>query len=412
MHENKFSPSRRKKLMSITLSDAPTTADCAAILKHLTHFDTTSRNSNLDLIEDVRGVLNSLGVESRLTFNQEQTKANLWATIGPKDTGGIVLSGHTDVVPVDGQDWSSDPFTLTERDGRLHGRGWADLKGFIACVLAHARRMKNAELKVPMHFAFSYDEEVGCTGVKGLIQDMKDNLPPPIAVIVGEPTSMQIIGGHKGGHSYFVEVRGVDGHSSLPDLGANSIFAAARIVTFLQDLQQRLKEKADPDNGFSPYYTTIDCGMISGGTAHNIIPALCTFGWGFRNIPGDDPHELAKEVFDFVEKEINPGLKAISPEAGVYHTLRADVPCLEPNESSPAEMLIRHLTGLNHSGRVSFGTEAGHFQTAGVPGVIFGPGSIEQAHLPDEYIDVSQMSACSDFLYKLTDWAVTGDAIG
>ncbi len=393
------------------ISANPSARDCISMLERLVAFDTTSRNSNLALIEDVQTLLSQLGIESRLTFNDERSKANLWATIGPADRGGIVLSGHTDVVPVDGQDWTSDPFGMDERDGRLFGRGVADMKGFVACCVAHAARMNAASLKTPLHFAFSYDEEVGCTGVRGLIDDMSENLPSPLAVIVGEPTSMQIIGAHKGGHSYVTTVHGVDGHSSAPDLGANAIFHGARIIGFIEKLGQRLKEGGDPTNGFSPHYTTVDCGLIEGGTAGNIIPARCEFHWGFRNVPGDDTDALCNEVFDFITREIEPPLKAISPKAGVTHELRHHLPAMTPDEQSPAETLLRHLTGLNQSGRVSYGTEASHFQNAGVPGVIFGPGSIEQAHLPDEFIDVSQMEACHDFLIKLTDWAANNDEI-
>lgn len=394
------------------LNSNPTFKDAITMLERLVAYDTTSRNSNMELINDVRDMLSNLGIESRLTFNDEKTKANLWATIGPLDRGGIVLSGHTDVVPVDGQDWASDPFKLVQRNGRLFGRGAADMKGFIACVMANARRMAEADLKTPLHFAFSYDEEVGCTGVKGLVEDMKHNLPAPMAVIVGEPTSMQIVGAHKGGHSYTTTVHGVDGHSSAPDLGANAIFAAARIISFVEQLGVRLKQSGDPENGFTPYYTTVDCGLISGGTAQNIIPALCQFAWGFRNVPGDDTQKLTDEVFDFIEREIEPGLKAVSPSAGVTHELRHYLPAMIPDEQSPAESLLRHLTGLNQSGRVAYGTEAAHFQNAGVPGVIFGPGSIEQAHLPDEYIDVSQMEAGHEFIHQLTDWAASNEGIG
>ena len=395
----------------MALQANPSTQDCIDVLERLVAYDTTSHLSNLALIEDVQNDLAQIGIESRLTHNDEGTKANLWATIGPTDRGGIVLSGHTDVVPVAGQDWSSDPFKLTERDGKLYGRGSADMKGFVACCVAHARRMKDASLKVPIHFAFSYDEEVGCAGVLPLIRDMKDNLPQPIAAIIGEPTMMQIIGGNKGGIGVETKVTGVDGHSSLPELGANAIFAASKIIVYLQEMQERLKERADPENGFDPYYTTVDCGIISGGTAHNIIPAEVNFGWGFRNIPFDDPQELVDEVFAYVEKEIDPGLKAVSAKAGVTHNQRHKVPGLLPDEKSPAESLLRHLTGLNQSGRVSYGTEAGQFQEAGVPGVIFGPGSITQAHLPDEFIAISQMDACHEFLLKLTDWAATNEGI-
>jgi acetylornithine deacetylase len=387
------------------LKQNPTSQDCIDILEKLVSFDTTSRNSNLQLIEFVRGELEAIDVPCRLTFNEAGNKANLWATIGPDIENGVVLSGHTDVVPVDGQDWSSPPFTLTKRDAQLFGRGTCDMKGFVACALAHAKRMSEANLKVPIHYAFSYDEEVGCTGVQGLIKDLRENLPAPLAVIVGEPTSMQIVGAHKGGHSYTTTVHGLDGHSSAPDLGVNAIFHAARIINFIGQLGQRLKAGSDPDNGFTPHYTTIDCGLIQGGTAHNIIPAVCSFSWGFRNIPGDDTHAYANEVFRFIEEEIEPEMKAVSNNAGVTHEERHYLPAMTPDEQSPAETLLRHLTGLNQSGRVAYGTEAAHFQNAGVPGVIFGPGSIEQAHLPDEYIDVSQMEACHNFMIKLADWA-------
>ncbi len=379
--------------------------ECIAMLGDLIAYDTTSVKSNLQLIEHFQNYLNDLGIESRLTFNKENNKANLWATIGPPDKSGIVLSGHTDVVPVADQNWTSDPFSMAQRGDRLFGRGTSDMKGFVACVLAHAADMKRRDLKIPLHFAFSYDEEVGCTGVLGLIDDITDNLPLPIAVIVGEPTSMQIIGGNKGGRTLRTEVHGVDGHSSRPELGANAIMAAARIIGFIENLQNRLRDKADPDNGFVPPYTTIDLGVISGGTANNVIPALCEFSWGFRMIPTDDVDALEAEVLQFIDREITPSLKAISPNACVITKRNIDVPALLPDEGSPAESLLRHLTGLNRSGRVSYGTEAGHFQKAGIPGVIFGPGNIEQAHLPDEYIEVDQMHLCSEFLTKLTDWA-------
>ena len=386
-------------------ANRPTGEDCIESLGKLIAFDTTSANSNMDLIHYIKSELEELGIESRLTYNEEKTKANLWATIGPAEKGGIVLSGHTDVVPVAGQDWSSNPFEMQQRGDKLYGRGTCDMKGFVACALAHAKDMVSRDLKTPIHFAFSYDEEVGCTGVKGLITDISENLPLPLAVIVGEPTSMQLIGGNKGGRSFRTVVQGLDGHSSRPELGANAIVAAARIIGFLDDLHQRLRDEADPDNGFTPPNTTIDIGLIRGGTAGNIIPAICSFIWGFRMIPTDDIDALENEVLEFIANEIEPGLKVISTDCGITSTRLYDVPALLPDENSPAETLLRHLTGLNQSLRVSYGTEAGRFQKAGIPGVIFGPGSIAQAHLPDEFIEVSQMHECSNFIGKLTDWA-------
>lgn len=381
---------------------------CRDVLDKLISFDTTSRLSNLALIEYIQTYLDDRGISSRLTHDESGKKANLWATIGPENTGGVVLSGHTDVVPVDGQQWNSDPFQMIERDGKLFGRGTADMKGFVACALAHTDQFKQRSLKVPIHFAFTYDEEVGCLGVSGLISDVIDNLPLPLAVIVGEPTSMKIIGGNKGGRGYHTRVTGVDGHSSLPDLGANAILAANRIIQKLVDMEQRFKESADSSNGFVPPYTSLDLGLIHGGTASNIIPANCEFHWGFRTLPFDDMDAIETEVLTFIREEIEPGLKRISKQAGVTTTRTSDLPPLQPDDNSAAERLVRHISQLNESGRVSYGTEAGYFQTAGIPGVIFGPGSIEQAHLPDEFLAVSQMEACSDFLTQLGDWAETG----
>lgn len=375
------------------------------ILGELVSFDSTSRESNLALIAHIQSYLENLGIESRLTHNAERTKANLWATIGPQKTGGIVLSGHIDVVPVDGQDWSQDPFTMWQSDGRLLGRGVVDMKGFVALALALAPVMLKKELKTPIHFAFSYDEEVGCVGVRGLINDVVDNLPLPVAVIVGEPTSMKIIGGHKGSRSLRTTIRGVPAHSSDPRLGANSIMAAARLVTFLENLQHELVANADPASPFDPPYTTIDLGIINGGTAGNIIPEFTTINWGMRIVPSDNGEAIEQRVRDFIQSDIEPALKKVAAHAGATTELTNTVSPLVPDASSPAEHLLRHLTGLNDSGVVSFGTEAGLFQEAGMPAVVFGPGDIAQAHQPDEFIDISQLQECVDFLYKLIDWA-------
>lgn len=379
-------------------------------LDRLVAFDTTSRESNLDLIDSVRAYLDGLGIASRLTHDADGRKANLWATVGPDDRGGVVLSGHTDVVPVDGQDWSSDPFRLRRANGKLYGRGTADMKGFCAVVLACVPDMLERDPGIPLHLAFSYDEEVGCVGVRGLIRDVVENLPLPRAVIVGEPTSMGIIGGNKGGRSFRTVVRGVPGHSSEPHRGANAIFAAARIVNFLEELQQELADNADPDCPFDPPYTTFDLGIIEGGTAFNIIPEFATLHWGFRGLPDEDPERLEARVRGFIGERIEPELKAVAAHAGVTTEMRNSTPPLIPDTTSPAETLIRHLTGLNESGTVAFGTEAGLFQEAGIPGVIFGPGSIQQAHQPDEFIEVSQMAECVQFLGTLIEWCASGSA--
>jgi len=380
------------------------------LLSTLVAFDTTSAKSNLELVDYVREYLNDRGISSRLTYDETRQKANLWATIGEDIPGGVVLSGHTDVVPVADQNWASDPFQMDERDGKLFGRGCADMKGFVACALAHTDYFRSMELNVPIHFAFSYDEEVGCVGVGGLITDVVENLPMPRAVIVGEPTSMKIIGGNKGGRGFRTTVQGVDGHSSLPQLGANAILAANRIINKLVEIQERLKQEADPDNGFVPPYSTLDLGLIEGGSATNVIPSRCEFSWGFRGLPDEDVDGIEQEVRDYIDSAVLPELKAISDQTSIITELRSDVPPLMPDENSAAEQLVRHLSRLNASSRVSYGTEAGLFQRAGIAGVIFGPGSIEQAHLPDEFIDVAQMHECCDFLVKLGDWAASEDA--
>ena len=381
-----------------------------AILRELIAFDTTSRESNLAIIEHIRSYLENLGIDSRITHDETNTKANLWATIGPTTTGGVVLSGHLDVVPVDGQQWSQHPFDMWQADGKLFGRGVVDMKGFIAVCLAMTPQLLKQQLKVPVHFAFTYDEEVGCIGVHGLLQDVVDNLPLPRAVIVGEPTSMQIIGGHKGSRSYQTTVKGVPAHSSDPRLGVNSIMAAARLVSFLESLQKELADNHNPNCQFDPPWSTIDLGIINGGTANNIIPEFTTVQWGFRLLPEDDADALEKRVTDYIDDELIPDLKTQSSNADVITENSNEVAPLIPDDKSPAEQLIRHLTGLNASGVVSFGTEAGAFQRSGVPAVVFGPGSITQAHQPDEFIEIDQIGECIDFMYKLLDWATKDDA--
>jgi acetylornithine deacetylase len=395
-------------------NDALQTA--VSVLSEITAFDTTSRESNLKLIAHIQSYLENFGIESRLTHNESKSKANLWATIGPQIAGGVVLSGHLDVVPVDGQSWSKPPFTMWQQADRLFGRGVVDMKGFIAIALALVPQMLKQNLKTPIHFAFSYDEEVGCVGVRGLISDVKDNLPLPRAVIVGEPTSMKIIGGHKGSRSLQTVLRGVPGHSSDPRLGSNSIMAAARLVSYLESLQRELADNANTDSPFDPPYTTIDLGQITGGTANNIIPEFTTVDWGMRIVPGDDGEAIENRVRDFLKDEIDPLLQNVealdnpADQAGTETTLYNVVPPLTPDTNSDAEQLIRHLTGLNNSGVVSFGTEAGLFQQAGMSTVVFGPGSIEQAHQPDEYIELDQIKACIDFVYELIDWAASDNA--
>jgi len=375
------------------------------MIRRLVGFDTVSARSNLDLIHFVRDYLGGFGVESRLTFDEGRNKANLLAVIGPNVPGGIVLSGHTDVVPVAGQPWSSDPFTMVERDGRLYGRGTADMKSFLAVALALVPEFLAARLRVPIYLALSYDEEVGCLGVGGLLADMAAQLPRPAVAIVGEPTSMKLINRHKGFYAFVTTVTGRDGHSSGTHRGVNAIAYAAEIAAFLSRLGADLARQGPFDDGFDPPYTTVNLGTIGGGTAINIIARQCTIDWEFRPIPGFDISSVQRRLDAFVAENILPRMRAVAPEADVVTTLHSGSPPLTPEADSPAEALVRLLTGANTAGAVSFGTEAGLFQDSGIPAVICGPGSIDQAHQPDEFISLDQVDACIAFLRRLKEWA-------
>ncbi len=375
------------------------------MIERLVGFDTTSAKSNLELIGFVESYLQGHGVTSRRSANAEGTKANLFATIGPDIAGGVVLSGHSDVVPVAGQDWHSDPFTVIEKDGRLYGRGTSDMKSFTATALALVPEYLAKPLKRPLHIAISYDEEVGCVGVGGLIADVKESLPLPRMVIIGEPTEMQIINGHKGMSVFTTAVRGKPAHSSQSERGASAIMAAGQLVAFLSDLAAEKRAAAPDDCPFEPPYTTFNVGLIEGGTALNIIPQDCRFTWEFRILPGDEAQDIRARFDAYVESTVLPRLQEFVPEAGIVTETLAYAPALRPEEKGAAETLVRHLSGLNDSGAVSFATEGGLFQDAGFSTVMFGPGSIDQAHQPNEFIDLSQVAACEAFLKKLGDWA-------
>jgi acetylornithine deacetylase len=376
-----------------------------AMIERLIAFDTTSALSNLALIDDVRTYLKGHGVESRLTYNDEKTKANLYATIGPKGAGGVVLSGHTDVVPVLGQHWTSDPFKVRKADGRLFGRGTSDMKSFIAVALHLVPDLVKKTLKTPIHFAFSFDEEVGCHGARTLIKDIVDNLPKPRMVIVGEPTMMKLVNQHKGAAAYRVVVHGLEGHSSGPERGVNANFMAVRLISEILRIQDELIAKADPKNGFQPPYPTFNVGTLKGGTAGNIIPNHCEFALELRVLPGETTDPIIERIKAFAANKLVPGMKAVFPAADIHFHKHGEIPPLSPWPDSPAEALIRLLTGLNEAGAVPYGTEAGLFQESGMPTVIFGPGDIAQAHQADEFIDVSQVEACETFMRKLFDWA-------
>ena len=370
------------------------------MLAHLVGFDTTSREGNLPLIAFVEDYLDGWGVPSIRVDYEAGKKTNLYATIGPDIAGGIVLSGHTDVVPVDGQPWTSDPFTLTERDGRLYGRGTCDMKGFLAVCLAMVPRFLKAGLKAPIHLALSCDEEVGCRGVRPLVAHMRDHLPRPRAVIVGEPTSMQVVNAHKSALTFATEVTGLEAHSSLTDQGVNSILVAGELLSEINRIRADLIAEGDPSRRFDPPYSTVHVGLISGGTAKNIIPRQCAFQWETRLLPGADPEAVPQRLEAFA-KTLEPDMKRVSPDTGIDTQCVNRVPGLAPEEDSPAENLALHLANANATHAVSYCTEAGLFQQIGIPAVICGPGSIVQAHKPDEYIDISELRKCEVFMERL-----------
>jgi acetylornithine deacetylase len=373
------------------------------ILGDLVAFDTTSRNSNLQLIDYVEDFLDERGIASVRVDHEPGRKTNLYATIGPEQPGGIVLSGHTDVVPVDGQSWTFDPFSLTERDSRLYGRGTTDMKGFLAAALASVDHFTSLKLDRPIHLAFSCDEEVGCRGVRPLIQYLVQHLPRPAAVIVGEPTLMKVVNAHKTAVSFETEVIGHEAHSSAAHQGVNAIMVASELVHELTTMARELKALGDDRSGFDPPYTTVHVGTIAGGTAKNIVPKRCSFVWETRLLPGDDA-DRAHQRLRAASEKLLPEMKAVSPECSITTRLINIVPGLEPRAGSPAESLALHLAQENGTGAVSYATEAGLFQQAGIASIICGPGSIEQAHKPDEFIAASELEACLAFMRRLGDY--------
>jgi acetylornithine deacetylase len=359
-------------------------------LERLIAFPSVSRDSNLDLIAYVRDHLSSLGIESLLVHNEDGRKANLWATIGPEGVPGIVLSGHTDVVPVEGQAWSSDPFRLNRHDGNLYGRGTADMKGFIACCLAAAEAAVRRELHTPIHFAFSYDEEIGCAGVEPMIAEIGRRGAAPAVVWVGEPTLWGVLSAHKGIRDYEVRITGKAAHSSDPRMGASAIHEAIDLLGTLRCIACEQEDNAPTGSEFDPSWTTITVGEIGGGTAPNILARECRFVFDVRTVPGNNPDAMLQPFFDHVAR-VNEKLAKLGPECGVIVDKRADAPPLQLQRDSAAEAFMRALTGDNQVRVAAFATEAGQFQKAGFPAVICGPGSVEQAHQPNEFVAVSEI---------------------
>jgi acetylornithine deacetylase len=381
------------------------------MIEKLVSFDTTSHLSNLELIAFVESYLESHGVFSRRVMNEEGTKANLFATLGDEmQAGGIVLSGHTDVVPVEGQDWSSDPFNVVERDGKLFGRGTSDMKSFIALALACVPALLKDGPKVPVHFALSYDEEVGCLGVRPMIESIIRDLPRPQVVIVGEPSSMKVVNAHKGIQSYQTTVTGLEFHSSQTHLGVSAIQHAAELISFLMTLAEEMRERGDASGRFSPPYTTINVGTIKGGTALNIIPKSCSFLWEYRCLPDADPAEIVTRFNAYAEEDVLPRMRAVFPGAKIETVTRAQSPGLAALEGDPGETLVMKLAQCNSAEAVSYNTEAGLFQLADIPTVVCGPGDIAQAHKPDEFVELSQIAECETFMRRLADY-VSGRSV-
>jgi acetylornithine deacetylase len=385
-------------------------AAAVEILDRLVAFDTTSARSNLDLIDWVADYLGGYGIAAARSAAFE-AKANLFATIGAAERGGVVLSGHTDVVPVAGQEWDSDPFRLTERDARLFGRGSADMKGFISLVLALVPEMTRRKLSVPLHLAFTHDEETGCFGAPALIRELPSGAARPLLAIIGEPTSMQVANAQKGCAFFRTRVTGRDGHSSAPERGVNAITAAAEIIREIERLAAEARARARPESGFDPPNTTLSIGTIAGGTAVNIIARECVFDWDLRSLPDEDVAALKARIDRFIETDLLPRMRAGYRAAAVETDTIVAVPPLVPAPSSPAEALARRLTGANTTTTVSFASEAGLYQQAGIPAIVCGPGSIDVAHKPNEYITRAELAAGQAFLERLLDWCTSGGEI-
>ncbi len=379
-------------------------ADSRALIETLVAFDTVSAKSNLALIEFLRERLAEHGVEARLVHDETGGKANLYATVGPQDRPGVLLSGHSDVVPVKGQAWSSDPFAVAERDGRLYGRGTADMKSFIAVALAYLPAMVRANLTTPIHLAVSYDEEVGCIGVRRLIEVLNGLAVKPALCIIGEPTGMRVAVGHKGKRAYRVHVRGLECHSSLAPQGVNAVDYAAELVVFLRRLARRQAQRGARDEAYEVPVTTIHTGTIEGGTALNIVPKDCCFDFEIRNLPGDDPEPLEDEVRRFARDELEPEMRALSPDCGIAFEALSGYPGLDTDPGEEVVTFVKSLAGANQHGKIDFGTEGGLFQrTAGIPTVVCGPGEIAQAHKPDEWISLDQIALCERFMERLIE---------
>jgi acetylornithine deacetylase len=377
-----------------------------AMIDRLIGFPTVSRDSNLDLLEWVRDYLQSHGAKIRLTQDATGKKANLFATLGDSPKPGLILSGHTDVVPVDGQNWDSDPFRVTERDGKLFARGSADMKGFIGIILAQAPKfvaaLNSNRLDAPLHYALSYDEEVGCLGVRGLIRDLEDNGIRPAGCVVGEPTSMQPIIAHKGTHRFRCAVHGREAHSSYVTRGVNAIEYAARLVVYIRQIADRLAQIEKRDYGFTVPYSTLSTGLIRGGIAANVVPKDCEFHFDMRTLPQASPDALYEEIRTYAEV-LAREMQAIDPQSGIDLVWASQTAGLAASETDAIVQWAMQLSNNSTVGKVSYGTEAGLFQKMGVPTVICGPGDIAEAHRPNEFVALEQLAQCEAFMNRILD---------
>jgi acetylornithine deacetylase len=374
------------------------------LLARLVSFDTTSYKNNLELIAFVEDYLARHDVASRRIVSADGEKSSLFATIGPQQEGGVALSGHTDVVPVEGQHWTSDPFTLRADNGKLYARGSADMKAFIAASLAAVPDYKRRALKKPIHLAFSYDEEIGCIGVRPMIAELGRELPKPAMVIVGEPTGMRVVDAHKGPVRWNVDIKGRAAHSSMAHLGVNAVTYATRLIGELERMEQELKSRV-LDIRFEPPYSTLQVTTIEGGNATNIVPNRCVFVFDIRGLPGLDPDEIEARLRRFAEKRCLPEMREVAPEADIRIERVNAVPPFGAGHASEVVALALKLSEQNDTHGVSYGTEAGLFQEAGSPAVVCGPGEIAQAHTADEWIAESEIAKCMEFLSRLGTWA-------
>jgi acetylornithine deacetylase len=372
------------------------------LLQTLIGFDTTSFKSNLNLIKFIKNYLNKYEIKSELVYDDTKNKANLFATIGPNSTGGIVLSGHTDVVPVSNQKWDTDPFQLIEKDQKLYGRGASDMKSFIALVLSRVPKIIEKKLSKPIHLAFSYDEEIGCVGVHGLLDLIEKKSIKPEFCIVGEPTSMEVVIGHKGKHAYSVKVDGLSCHSGQAPFGVNAINYASKLIAYIDELNKEKSINGPFDQDYEVPYTTLHTGLINGGTILNIVPNLCEFEFEIRNLATDDPLKLVNKIKDYTNQKLINDMHKVSSKTGIHFNEKVNYPALDISADIKPVKKIKELLNNQKHKKVVYGTEGGLFKNRfDIPTIVCGPGSIDQAHKPNEYISIEQIKKCSNFLDNL-----------